>query len=599
MSRLFALKSASSLTDVANLLKFKPSALAYVLYKLPAAAKYTSFDIPKRSGGIRQISAPVPQLKLIQRRLATLLQDCWDEIVHTAGRKDKIAHGFKRGRSIITNARQHRNRNFVFNVDLQDFFPSINFGRVRGYFIKDAAFSLNPKVATVIAQIACHDNSLPQGSPCSPVISNLISNVLDIQLLWLAAREGCTYSRYADDLTFSTNKATFPSPIAQRLSTDQHIWTPGTSLFKIVARSGFSLNIAKTRMQYHDSRQEVTGMVVNRRVNVRREYRYMTRAMVHNLLRKGSYEIEDHTGAFQPGTLDQLQGMLTFIDSVDLHARYIAFINSEHRNSLRKPVKLLTVPEFGTMSSFHIGKLRAAELIFQRFLVYKDFYATAKPVIVCEGETDNVYLLHAIHNLAHKFPTLASPPKTGTSQLKVRLFKYAGTRVGRLLELSDGGGSVLGRLIDIYIRETKKFLAPISPHPFIVLVDNDSGGASVNSALKRHNAPFPPSASYVHVQKNLYAMRTPPIAGKTDTAIEDFFDDATKKVKLNGKSFSCAKNADPDHFYGKKAFAHSVVRPNAKTIDFSAFEPLLSTIVAIQMHYAKIAAPIAPVSTVP
>lgn len=590
MSRLIELKSASTLSELAPLLNFKPAALAYVLYRVLPSSKYTSFEISKRSGGTRSISAPIPQLKRIQRNLAELLQDCWEAIYLANRRKNDIAHGFMRGRSIVSNARRHRNRNYVFNVDLKEFFPSINFGRVRGYFIKDASFALNPAIATIVAQIACHDNSLPQGSPCSPVISNLIGHVLDIQLVAMAARAGCTYSRYADDLTFSTNKAEFPTAIAERNPTHPHEWTAGKSLAKIVTRSGFALNPGKTRMQYHDSRQEVTGLVVNRRVNVRREYRNTARALVHNLVRKGSLELRDHTGTLQPATLEQLHGMLGFIDTIDLHARYEAFVNGEKRNFLKKPAKELTVSEFGTMSSQHIGKLSAGERLFQRFLFYKDFYAATKPVVVCEGDTDNVYLLHAIHSLAPKFPTLATAPVKGTSQLKIRLFKYVGTRTGRLLDLGDGGGPVLGTLIDNYLRETRRFLAPISTHPFIVLVDNDSGGAALNGILKKHKAPFPPGTAYVHVARNLYVMRTPLLHGKPETAIEDFFDAATKAQTVNGKSFNVTKGANPALFFGKTVFAHKVVRPNAKTIDFSGFEPLLATIVAIQKHYATIAA---------
>ena len=96
--------------------------------------------------------------------------------------KDQLAHGFKRGRSIVTNATKHKRRRFVFNIDIKNFFGTINFGRVRGFFIKNADFALHPSVATIVAQIACHENALPQGSPCSPVISNLIGSVLDIHL---------------------------------------------------------------------------------------------------------------------------------------------------------------------------------------------------------------------------------------------------------------------------------------------------------------------------------------------------------------------------------------------------------------------------------
>ncbi|MFX7853813.1 reverse transcriptase domain-containing protein, partial [Acinetobacter baumannii] len=92
---------------------------------------------------------------------------------------------------------------------------TINFGRVRGFFLKDKNFALHEKVATVIAQIACHDNKLPQGSPCSPVISNLIGHMMDIMLVRLASATGCSYSRYADDLTFSSNKGKFSSRVAR------------------------------------------------------------------------------------------------------------------------------------------------------------------------------------------------------------------------------------------------------------------------------------------------------------------------------------------------------------------------------------------------
>jgi RNA-directed DNA polymerase len=143
MSRLAALKAATSLTDVARILDFKPQALSYVLYKQPQAKKYRTFQIPKRNGGWRTIKAPVDALKLAQSRLSDLLQDCIEEINTNKGRKDRAAHGFKRKRSIMTNARQHRHRRYVFNLDLEDFSPSINFGRVRGFLIKNRDFELN------------------------------------------------------------------------------------------------------------------------------------------------------------------------------------------------------------------------------------------------------------------------------------------------------------------------------------------------------------------------------------------------------------------------------------------------------------------------
>ena len=102
-------------------------AVSYILYKQPAATKYKTFQIPKRNGGQRTIKAPVDALKVLLRKLSDLLQDCVDEINTANNRKDRTAHGFKRKRSIITNARQHRHRRWVFNLDLEDFFlPSIS-----------------------------------------------------------------------------------------------------------------------------------------------------------------------------------------------------------------------------------------------------------------------------------------------------------------------------------------------------------------------------------------------------------------------------------------------------------------------------------------
>jgi len=410
MLKLVKLKGATRLRDVANLLQVNPSRLSYILFKTLPEKRYETFEVPKRNGQKRIINAPVGALKLAQRRLSTFLQDCVEEINHSTGRKDRVSHGFKRDKSIVTNAREHRNRRYVFNIDLADFFPSINFGRVLGFFVKDKNFALDPRAAMVIARIACHENKLPQGSPCSPVISNLIAHVLDMHLVKLASKTGCTYSRYADDLTFSTNEKAFPSDIAQRNVSDAHVWIPSAKLREIVKHCGFQINAQKTSMQYHDSRQVVTGLVVNKKINVRSEYRRSIRAMVHCLLNKGSFVTLDK----KEGTLNQLHGMLGFIDEIDLH-------NKQH-------------PAEGQE-----GSLSKKEQIYQRFLVYKNFFAAEAPVILSEGETDNVYLTHAIRRLAADYPDLAAIDDKGKVKIKVRLYKYRHSSTARILRLRDGG----------------------------------------------------------------------------------------------------------------------------------------------------------------
>ena len=414
MSKLQELQAATSLRQIASLLMVKPGMLSFQLYKKPKSNLYKKFEIPKRHGGAREILAPENDLKLLQHRLSKILQECQLEISESLGHvEDKdhqgIAHGFKRFHTIMTNGRAHVTRRYVFNVDLHDFFGSINFGRVRGFFIKDKNFSLHPDAATVLAQIACYDNKLPQGSPCSPVISNLIAHSLDIPLARLAAGAGATYTRYADDLTFSTNKKQFPSRIAVQTSDD--LWEPGNGLKRIVTRSGFSFNETKTRMQYRDSRQEVTGLTVNRKVNVPAPYRYTVRAMVDRLFRTGEFDFvykhEDDKGNVvinsSKGQKKQLLGMLSYIDQVDRFNR-----------DLRNNNGLDPIDTSGRVA------------LFRRFLYFDYFYSPNEPVIVCEGKTDNVYLRCAIKSLHASYPKLATATTPPT--LKLKFLKYSDRR---------------------------------------------------------------------------------------------------------------------------------------------------------------------------
>lgn len=569
MSILKALQSATSLHCVAAILGCKPSSLSWVIYKKPVADKYKCFDIPKKGGGYRKISSPSPELKVLQRKLADRLEACRKEIVERENLKDDIAHGFRPGRSIISNAKRHRGRRYVFNVDLCNFFGAINFGRVRGYLIKDKNFALNPKVATILAQIACHDNALPQGSPCSPVLSNLIAHVLDVHLVRLCAKEGCVYTRYADDLSFSTNLTEFPASIAVASSSIPHEWHPGKELSRLVALSGFEINPAKTRMQYCNSRQEVTGLIVNRKVNVRSEYRRTVRSMVHRLFTTGEYShvqrVPDSTGKMvekrEPGTLDQLHGMLGFIDQID------------------------TLHKKGIHSAGTHVRLSSKESVYRRFLMFKEFYSASRPTIVCEGKTDNIYLVHAIRSLAAKFPLLASAKADGAIKLDVRLYKYTDSSTGRILGLQGGTGD-LKNFINDYRAETARFTAPGKFQPVILLVDNDSGADTIYSTIKqitKHSVPR--SEPFIHVTSNLYVCPTPLVSGKKESMIEDFFDAATKAEVIGGKRFDPNNNYDKDKSYGKNEFAHKVVRAKASIIKFNGFEPLLANISQLIEHH--------------
>ena len=585
MSQLTLLKGASTLHDVATLLGFQPQALAYILYIKPPLAKYNSFDVPKRGGGVRKIKAPSPDLLLLQRRLSDLLQNCVEEINRGRKWKDGLAHGFKRDRSIITNAIKHHKRRYVFNIDLQDFFPSINFGRVRGFFIKDANFMLHAKVATILAQIACYENGLPQGAPCSPVISNLIGHVLDIRLCKLASANGCTYSRYADDITFSTNKPDFPPSIAKRVAGEAHKWEVGDKLEEAVVSAGFAINPAKTRMQYRSSRQAVTGLVVNRKVNIRTEYRRTVRAMAHRLFKTGSFQqmrmVPDAKGVLTPtmvdGTMAQLHGMFGHIDAVDFHNFEI-----EAKVESRKPQAKVA--------------LRSKQKLYRRFLMFKDFYSAAAPVVVCEGKTDNIYLLHAIKSLAVNYPKLATISANNKIALKIRILKTVKTRktkktkktsVGRVLQLGEGT-SFLEAFIKGYYEEISRFKAAGMQCGVVLVVDNDSGADDICNTIRDLTKKSPSRTDpFTHIAGNLYMVFTPLKTGANKSAIEDCFADAIKHLNLGGKTFNPAGKADSLRYFGKHILSQ-YVRENAAKIDFTGFKGLLDRITAaIEAHQSK------------
>ena len=254
--------------DVAHLLEIKYSDLVYLIYRKKPETNYTTFQIKKRSGGFRDICAPISTLKILQRKLNHVLQLIY--------KPRPCVHGFTRDRSIVTNAQTHIRKNHVLNLDIKDFFPSIHFGRVRGMFLAKP-YEVPEKPATVLAQICCFD-SIPQGAPTSPVISNMICSKLDGELQRLAQRFHCTYTRYADDITFSSTTPKFPKPLAIETTSGIEL---GGVLKKCIESNGFHIHEGKVRLQKPDRRQEVTGITVNDLPNVNRRFIRQLRAMIH------------------------------------------------------------------------------------------------------------------------------------------------------------------------------------------------------------------------------------------------------------------------------------------------------------------------------
>lgn len=231
---------------------------------------YRTFTIPKRSGGVRTISAPDVELKRLQRRI---LRRVLGRL-----RSHPAATGFERGHSIVTNALPHVNRAVVVHLDLQNFFTSTSDKRVRAYF---RGIGWNREAAGLLCRIVTHEGSLPQGAPTSPRLSNLVNYRLDARLEKMARSLGAAYSRYADDMTFS-----LPTSVG-----DQHP-RPANELIwmckRIVKQEGYALHLhKKLRISRRHQRQRVTGLVVNQKVSLPHLTRRRLRAIEHRLRTTG------------------------------------------------------------------------------------------------------------------------------------------------------------------------------------------------------------------------------------------------------------------------------------------------------------------------
>lgn len=243
-----------------------------ILYPHPP---YKTYLMAKRRGGHRVIREPRRRLKLLQERVLAYLYE-------RAGTPKPCAHAFTKNRSIVTNARKHLERkpHFVLNLDLEAFFPSINFYRVRGVFQK-APFHFSHQVASMLAHMCVVGNELPQGAPTSPLLSNLVCRSMDRDLMALAKRHQATYTRYADDITFSfstPNPAALPANIC---TFDGGIASLGNELVSIIEQHNFQINPAETRMSTRRRRMEVTGIVVNAFPNVKRVFIDRIRGGLH------------------------------------------------------------------------------------------------------------------------------------------------------------------------------------------------------------------------------------------------------------------------------------------------------------------------------
>jgi RNA-directed DNA polymerase len=311
-----------TIEDLATAMNLTVSQLRFLAFsrKTSTVSHYVRFKIAKKTGGDRLISAPMPRLKRAQH---WILDQILEKVPQHAA-----SHGFRRGRSIVTNAQPHVGAKVVINLDLKNFFPSISYKRIKGIF---QALGYSEAIATVLGLIctepditeinldgktyfvAQSDRHLPQGAPTSPALTNLLCRRLDKRLTHMAELEGYRYTRYADDLTFSGED---PNQIGAVLK-----YTRG-----IVTHEGLTLHPDKTRVLRSTNRQEVTGVVVNEKLNVDRTTLKKFRATLHHIEKDGLAGKTWGTGG-------------DLIAAIEGFANYVAMVNPDKGQPLVTQVK--------------------------------------------------------------------------------------------------------------------------------------------------------------------------------------------------------------------------------------------------------------------
>jgi RNA-directed DNA polymerase len=289
--------------------------------EVSSTSHYQRFYIAKKSGGQRLISAPMPMLKKAQYWIL-------NNILEKISLIDEV-HGFVLNRSIVSNATPHLEKEVVINLDLKDFFPTVTYKRVKGLFV---SLGYSEQIATILGLICTEsevdlvsiDNKkfyvakgeryLPQGSPASPYITNLICYSLDKRLIGVAKKWGYDYTRYADDMTFSSKDLKHQG---------QLLW----SVRQVIENEGFVIHPDKLKVMRKESCQEVTGIVVNQKLNIDRKTLREFRALLHQIEKTGF--ANKHWGK---GRIE---------NSIVGYANFVSMVNPEKGQKLKEQVNKL------------------------------------------------------------------------------------------------------------------------------------------------------------------------------------------------------------------------------------------------------------------
>ena len=350
-------------------------------------------------------------------------------------------------------------------------------------------------------------------------------------------------------MTFSTNDPHFPEKKDIFLN----------ELISLIEKSGFSINERKIRFSLNTQRQEVTGLVVNNKINVKREYYKTTRSMVDHIYHGMGADINGN-----PLSINAVEGRLAYINQLDKY-------DNIHREKKRNK-----------------STLNGREREYRQFLFYKYFYAPTKPLIVTEGKTDVIYLKAAMKKMHIRYPKLIQKKKDGSFEFLVSFFQRS-DRLEYLFGISQTGADAMKNIYDLYVEKNKNGLpclyssiqkkAKSSPLvPVILIFDNEQITKRPLKVFLSHigKADILKTKCSECIRGNLFVVTNPLVKGLDECEIEDLFSDELLDLVLDGKTFD-RKGSDSNTHFGKAIFAKYVAE-NYSFVDFSEFVPFLDTI---------------------
>lgn len=577
---------------------------------------YTEFSIPKKySNELRTINAPDSELKKIQKQIKRLIEN---QLLSKKYYFNISSQAYQKNKSIFTNAQIHRNKKYILHFDIEKFFDNITFRRINGFFQKNKRFNLPYNISTILTRLCCCKGHLVQGSPISPIISNLIGDGLDYKLRKLSNKYHFIYTRYADDMIFSTNDSKIINNKLQEFM---------KALQDIIEREGFSLNQRKYTLMEPNVRHYVTGLTNNKKVATPIEFYKTTRAMANHLYKYGEINVNgkifDRNSPSSP--LDIVEGRLNHIYHIEQENRKLY---QEHSAGFEYfPITPLDYQKHTNKLKINndtgnvINELSGKELEYSKFIFYKKFFYGNSIKVFTEGKTDTRYIKKAYDVL--------KPNSNSIKLSSIESLLNHNNIVTKIFNLHKGGNG-LNSIFDMYIggqsNETKYFnytkyfnskTLPILP--VIILMDfelkknsplinfiNNIANAQIKGEkkdkekqmLKNKIQQELKEKGYYHIYSNLYLAVTTDLKEITyntntlniDRDIEDYFDinfvkDMAQRnmirIKSNGSKLKVSKLVD------KNEFSKSIKKIDDST-KFTGFQNLITIFNNIHLEYLEL-----------